>query len=89
MQFNLKSSFIALMAVTLMGTYYANVSHADETMKEKTAEAGNDTKRAMRKGARKVKDETCKMMNGKMECAAKKAKHKMQNAGDKVEDAVD
>ncbi|MBC7714620.1 MAG: hypothetical protein H7177_14840 [Rhizobacter sp.] len=89
MQFNLKTSFIALLATTLMGTYFVNVSHADETVKEKAAEAGNDTTRAVRKGARNVKDKTCEMVNGKMKCAAKKAKHKMQNAGDKVKDAVD
>ncbi|MBC7428574.1 MAG: hypothetical protein H7336_08190 [Bacteriovorax sp.] len=89
MQINIKTSFIALMATTLMGIYFVNISHADETVKEKATEMGNDTTRAVRKGVRKVKDETCKMVNGKMECAAKKVKHKMQNAGDKVKDAVD
>jgi hypothetical protein len=29
------------------------------------------------------------MVNGKMKCIAKKAKHKMQNAGDKIKDAVE
>lgn len=89
MQFNLKASFIALMATTLVGAYSVRTHAADETVKEKAQEVSNDTKRAMRKGSRKVQDKTCEMVNGKMECAGKKAKHAVQNAGDKVEDAVD
>jgi hypothetical protein len=62
---------------------------ADDTAKEKVEETTKDTKRAVNKGARKVKDKTCEMTNGKMECTAKKLKHKAQNAMDKAEDAAD
>lgn len=89
MNFKLKSSFVALMAITLMGAYVINISHADETVKEKAKEMGNDTKRATKKTVRKVQDETCEMVNGKMKCVGKKIKHAAENAGDKVEDAVD
>jgi hypothetical protein len=62
---------------------------ADDTMGEKAQEAVKDTGRAMKKGARSVKDKTCELANGKMECAGKKLKHKAKNTMDKVEDATD
>ncbi len=90
MQFNhLRTSFIALMALTLLGAASMNVRAEDEKVSEKVSEAAHDTKRAVKKGARKAKDETCEMVNGKMKCVGKKIKHAAQNAGDKVEDAVD
>ena len=59
------------------------------TALDSSKEAANDTKRGVKKGARAVEDKACEMVNGKMECAAKKIKHSMQNGADKVEDAVD
>ena len=83
-----------VMALTLMGAVagFAFPLHsfaADDTVGEKAEEAAKDTGRAVKKGARKVKDKTCEMVNGKMDCAAKKLKHKAQNVGDKIEDATD
>jgi len=49
----------------------------------------NDTKRGVKKAARAAEDKTCELVNGKMECAAKKVKHSIQNGADKVEDAID
>lgn len=90
MQFNyLRTSFIALMAVTLMGTYSINVHAEDTKVSEKISEAAQDTKRGAKKAVRKAQDETCEMVNGKMKCIGKKMKHAAQNAGDKIEDAVD
>ena len=88
---NKKLKMLLTVAVTtaFLGSLGANYAHADETVKEKVSEAANDTKRAMKKGARKVKDETCEMVNGKMKCVANKVKHSAQNAGDAIEDAVD
>ena len=71
------------------GLLSVNTASADETVKEKTKEAANDSKRGIKKGTRAVKDKACEMVNGKMECEAKKIKHTMQNISDKVEDAVD
>jgi len=79
----------ALMTVTLVGAYTTNKAFADETVKEKVSEAGHDTKRAMKKAGRKVKDETCEMINGKMECVGKKIKNTGKNIGDKAEDIAD
>lgn len=89
MQMNFRMLFTALATTALVGTSTMNFVHADETVKEKVVEAGKDTKRAMKKGARKVKDETCEMVNGKMKCVGQKIKHGAQNIGDKVEDAVE
>lgn len=89
MKKNVKMLLTALVTTTILGASAMNYVHADETVKEKVAEAGNDTKRAVKKGARKVKDETCEMINGKMKCVANKIKHSVQNAGDAMEDAVD
>ena len=65
------------------------ITFADESVGDKVEEAASDTGRAVKKSARKVKDKTCEMVNGKMECAAKKAKHSAKNMGDKIEDATD
>lgn len=87
MQMNFKMLLTTVATTALLGT--SNFVHADETVKEKVTEAGKDTKRAMKKGARKIKDETCEMIDGKMKCMGKKIKHSAQNAGDKIEDAID
>lgn len=89
MQKNFKMLFTAVVTTALIGSFTSNFAYADETVKEKVSEAGKDTKRAMKKGARKVKDETCEMVNGKMKCMGEKIKHSAQNAGDKIEDAID
>lgn len=90
MQTNFKILFTVIVTEALVSTFTFNSAHAgDDTAKEKVEEAAKDTKRAMKKGARKVKDETCELVNGKMECIGKKMKHGAQNIGDKVEDAVD
>lgn len=60
-----------------------------QKMEERTDEAARDTGRGVKSTTRKVQDETCEMVNGKAECAVKKSKHTIQNAGDKFEDAMD
>ena len=90
MHFNLlRTLFITLMAVTVMGAFSMNARAEDEKVSEKVSEAAHDTKRAAKKTVRKASDETCEMVNGKMKCVGKKMKHAAQNAGDKLEDAVD
>lgn len=65
-------------------------SFAEEpTVKESVQEAGRDAKKEVKKGARAVQDKTCEMVNGKMQCLGKKAKHKMENAVDEVKDKTD
>lgn len=67
----------------------ASPAFAAETTKEKAQEAARDVSKNARKGARAIKDETCTLVKGKMECAAKKLKHKAQNAGDEIRDTTD
>jgi hypothetical protein len=52
-------------------------------------ETGRDVSKNAKKAGRDVQDATCNMVNGKMECAGKKAKHKIQNATDEVKDKAD
>lgn len=90
MKLTLKSMVLALSVLTLMTAHPYSVAFAsDDTAKEKVKEAANDTKRAAKKAVRKAKDETCEMVDGKMKCMGQKMKHAAQNAGDKIEDAVD
>ena len=79
------SLLIFFAAATMSNSHFAQ---ATET-KEKVTEVANDSKRAVKKAVRNAKDKTCEMINGKMECAAKKVKHTVQNGVDKVEDAID
>ena len=61
---------------------------AEQTAGEKVDKAGRDIKRGTKKFARNVQDKTCEMVNGKMECVAKDAKHAVQNGADKAVDSV-
>jgi uncharacterized membrane protein YtjA (UPF0391 family) len=83
-----RSTLASLGLVFLLG-FSVSVSRADETVGSKVTEAANDSKRAVKKSYRKVKDETCSMVKGKMECAADKVKHSIQNGTDTIEDAVE
>jgi hypothetical protein len=66
----------------------AEENTADKVVSE-TGEAARDTGKVIKKKARAAKDKGCEMVNGKMDCAAKKLKHKAQNAKDEVNDKVD
>lgn len=66
---------------------FANAN--EETISEKAGEAASDTGKAVKKGTRAVKDKTCHMVKGKMQCAGEKVKHKAQNAADEIEDKVE
>ncbi len=90
----MKSVFQVLLSLAFLTSYSAM---ADDTAKEKaasavegakdaTTEAYQDTKKVVKKGYRKASDKTCEMVNGKMECAVKKAKHSVENAADEVKD---
>jgi len=84
----MKFIFITV-TLSLFNAAIMNPVMATEAVKHKVQEAGHDAKRSANKAGRAVKDKTCEMVNGKMECAAQKVKHSMQNGADKAEDAVD
>lgn len=67
----------------------ANIFAAEDSVKKKATEAMNDSKRQVKKAGRALKDKTCELMNGKMECALQRVKHSVQDAVEVVEDAID
>lgn len=77
-----------LLFVAFLGLVTIKVS-AEETVRQEIKETGSDLKRGTNKAVREVKDETCELVNGKMDCAAKKAKHSVQNGIENAEDAID
>ncbi len=85
-----RTMLMGILAAAIFGSHAGvNSALADETVKQKAEETMNDAKRSAKKAARDAKDKTCELVNGKMECAAKKVKHSIQNGADKVEDAID
>ncbi len=79
---------IALIAATMMMAPIA-FSHAEETVKEKVQEAGKDTKRAFKKGANRVEEKSCEMINGKLQCLGDKIENRAEETSDKVKDMAD
>lgn len=70
-------------------SYPLLAADSSPSVAESTKETAKDAKKTVRKGVRKAKDKTCELVNGKMECAAKKLKHGVENVGDEVSDKVD
>lgn len=89
----IKWTEIALLSASLMIGYagFANAKEGSKMDKavESTKEAGRDLKKNTKQTVRDAKDEACELVNGKMECAGKKVKHKVQNGVDEVKDKVD
>ena len=79
----------AFMFTAIIGLMMSSSSMADDTVAGKAKETGRDMSRGAKKMGRDIKDKTCEMVNGKMECAAQRAKHGILNTTDKVEDAVE
>jgi len=67
-------------------TVSEKVEHAYEKTKDTAKEAYEDGKKGVKKAYRNVKDKTCELVNGKMECVAKKAENKIKNGVDEVKD---
>ena len=79
MKFVLFFSLLTMMSLTF----------AEDSIKKKATETMNDTRRGVQKAGRDLKDKTCRLMNGQMECALQKAKHTIQDVADGVEDALE
>lgn len=78
-----------LLFILLITVLFSMVATSCNKSKETVKEMSNDAGRATDQAVRDVKDEACEMVNGKMECAADKVKHKVQEGADAVEDTVD
>ncbi len=63
---------------------FAFASFAEETVLEKGETVKNKVVDGAKKTYRKGKDEVCEMVNGKMECMAKKGVNKLKNASDSL-----
>lgn len=77
-----------IISTTAALTAFNNAS-AGDSLTETAKELGNDTRRATKDAVRKVKDKTCHIRKGKMECALQKTKHTLQKGSDQIEDAID
>lgn len=56
----------------------------EPTLGQKVDQQTNKASDAIKKTARKIDDKVCETVNGKIECAAKKVKHSIQNTTDSV-----
>ena len=80
---------LALITLTFLLHSHVSLASVDSEAakaKEDTKQAWSNTKKLVNKKSRAAKDETCHLVNGKTECAAKKVKHKAQNAIDTMKD---
>jgi len=74
---------ITLITLALAFTSQAALAESEGAkVKEDTKQAWTNTKKLVKKEARKADDAACPYVNGKLDCAAKKAKHRVQNAAD-------
>jgi len=60
----------------------------DTSASDSMAETYDDAKNKTKEAYRKVKDEACEMVNGKLECAKQKIKHKAKNIKDDANDEI-
>jgi hypothetical protein len=79
---------VAAFCFFLSISSFATEKTTGEKIKDGAVEMGQDIKKGTNKAVRKVKDETCELINGKMECAVKKGAHKVQNTVDEAKDKM-
>ncbi len=81
----MKIALSAAAAMTIGSTFVGYGSQAEDSQPvAEMKEAGRDMKKSAKKAVRDVKDATCPLVNGKADCAVKKAGHEIQNAADKI-----
>jgi len=76
-----------LLLAAALAIPQAPAAETTEITKE-AKEAAQDAKKNAKKLARKTKDETCEIVNGKVKCFKDRVKHKAQNLKDELEDAT-
>lgn len=79
-----KLTTFTILCLSLFGAF----ASAEETTLEKAETAKNKAVDSVKKTARDIKDKTCEMINGKMECVAKQVKHTGQDAMDAAKTKV-
>jgi hypothetical protein len=78
-----------LVCFILLVAFCGQVFASDEAKRQKIKEKINDSKRAFKQESREFEDRTCELVNGKMVCALKKAKHSTQKRADQIQDKAD
>ena len=84
----MKGLKLGLQILSLLILGFSQMSLAMDPPADKAKEAAQDAKKTMKKSYRNMQDKTCEMVHGKMECKAKEAGHKIQNATDEVKDKM-
>ncbi|MGZ3652562.1 MAG: hypothetical protein ACXVB9_16390 [Bdellovibrionota bacterium] len=77
----------SLTLITLAVLFTSQAAFAESEgakVKEDTQQAWSNTKKLVKKESRKADDKACPYVNGKLDCAAKKVKHRAQNATDSM-----
>lgn len=62
---------------------------AEETTMEKVDTTAQKAGNSVKKVYRSAKDKTCEMIDGKMQCAGKKLKHKVENVTDEAKTKIE
>lgn len=76
-----------VLSLTIVGAgAFTVAAHAETTQSNHAQEGVEDAAKNMKKAGRDVKDKGCEMINGKMQCAGKKAMSKARNAKDEIKD---
>jgi hypothetical protein len=86
----MKNNILGTAVVTValnfaVGGFALSSAMAEETTMEKVETGANKAADSVKSTYRDAKDKVCETVNGKLECVAKKVKHKTQNAADAVE----
>lgn len=81
----------SVMTLMLAGFLFAPISfaHAEETVAEKAKETATDVKKSVKKGAHRVQEKGCELVNGKMKCLGDKIKNRGTEVKDEVKDLAD
>ncbi len=83
------AKFLAIGVFAISTGMVSVAAHSETTAGEKVQEGAEDAGKNVKKGYRNVKDKACEMVNGKLECAGKKAMNKARNAKDEINDKTD
>lgn len=82
----MKMSGMMVLTVSFLISAAVQIAFADETVAEKVEVTTNDAKRGLKKGAHRTEELFC--MQDDIECAARKAKNRLKEAGDAASDGA-
>ncbi len=85
---NLLVTFFGLLLLGICTYIVLAGNPGTSRVSEHAKELGRDTVKEVKSGVRKIQDEACELIDGKVECAAQKAKHRAQDAADEIKDSL-